>query len=833
MRFYTNVQMVGDNFLVRGYEDGKHFATREKFYPTLFVDSKKRTRYKTLEGDYVESIEPGTVRDCREFIKKYNEVENFNIYGNERFIYQYISYKYPEQELKFDIENIKLVTLDIEVKSENGFPDVESAAEEILLISIQDYTTKQIITWGQGNFANKQKNVTYKGFKTEFDLLSNFINWWMVESNTPEVITGWNSKLYDIPYMCRRIERILGEKLMKRMSPWGLITEEETFIAGRKHISYDIGGVSQLDYLDLYKKFTYKAQESYRLDYIASVELGQKKLDHSEFDTFKDFYTNGWQKFVEYNIIDVELVDRLEDKMKLIELALTMAYDAKVNYEDVFYQVRMWDTIIYNYLKRRNIVIPPKNRSNKNEKYAGAYVKEPIPGKYDWVVSFDLNSLYPHLIMQYNISPETLLEQRHPSVTVEKILDEDLTFEMYKDNAVCANGAMYRKDVRGFLPELMEKMYNERVIFKKKMIKAKKAYEKTPSKDLEKEIARCNNIQMAKKISLNSAYGAIGNQYFRYYKLANAEAITLSGQVSIRWIENRMNNYLNKILKTEDVDYVIASDTDSIYLNLGDLVDRIYEGREKTTESVVSFLNKICEMELEKYITSSYETLANYVNAYDQKMFMKRENIADRGIWTAKKRYILNVWDSEGVRYDEPKLKMMGIEAVKSSTPAPCRTMIKDALKLMMSGTEDEVIEYIDNARKTFKSLSPEEVSFPRSASNVEKYKSHSTIYAKGTPIHIRGALLFNHYIKNKKLTNKYSLIGNGEKVKFLYLKKPNVIQENVISFIQDFPHELDLDRYIDYDLQFEKSFVEPLKTILDAIGWNVEKTVNLESFFM
>ena len=832
MRFYTNVQMVGDNFLVRGYENGKHFATREKFYPTLFVDSKKKTKYKTLEGDYVESIEPGTVRDCREFIKKYNEVENFNIYGNERFIYQYISDKYPEQELKFDIEKIKLVTLDIEVKSENGFPDVESAAEELLLISIQDYTTKQIITWGLGNFVNKQKNVTYKGFRTEYELLNDFINWWMIESNTPEVITGWNSKLYDIPYLCRRIDRILGEKLKKRMSPWGLVTEEETYIAGRKHISYDIGGVSQLDYLDLYKKFTYKAQESYRLDYIASVELGQKKLDHSEFDTFKDFYTKGWQKFVEYNIIDVELVDRLEDKMKLIELALTMAYDAKVNYEDVFYQVRMWDTIIYNYLKRRNIVIPPKNRSNKNEKYAGAYVKEPIPGKYDWVVSFDLNSLYPHLIMQYNISPETLLEKRHPSVTVDKILDEDLTFEMYKDNAVCANGAMYRKDVRGFLPELMEKMYNERVIFKKKMIKAKKEYEKTSSKDLEKEIARCNNIQMAKKISLNSAYGAIGNQYFRYYKLANAEAITLSGQVSIRWIENRMNKYLNKILKTENEDYVIASDTDSIYLNLGPLVEVIYKGREKNAESIVSFLNKICEMELEKYITSSYETLATYVNAYDQKMFMKRENIADRGIWTAKKRYILNVWDSEGVRYDEPKLKMMGIEAVKSSTPAPCRTMIKDGLKLMMNGTEEDVIHFIDDCRAKFKTLPPEDIAFPRTASNVLKYKSVADIYMKGTPIHIRGALLFNHYIKQKKLDNKYSLIGNGEKVKFIYLKKPNIIQENIISFIQDFPTELGLDKYIDYDLQFEKSFVEPLKAILDAIGWNVEKTVNLELFF-
>ena len=432
--------------------------------------------------------------------------------------------------------------------------------------------------------------------------------------------------------------------------------------------------------------------------------------------------------------------------------------------------------------------------------------------------------------MQYNISPETLIEERHPTATVDKILNKEI--DIHDQYATCANGAQYRKDVRGFLPELMDKMYGDRVIFKKKMIEAKKQYEKTPTKKLEKEIARCNNIQMAKKISLNSAYGAIGNQYFRYYKLANAEAITLSGQVSIRWIENKMNDYLNKILKTKEVDYVIASDTDSIYLNLGPLVEVIYKGREKTNQSIVSFLNQVCEVELEKYITSSYEALASYVNAYDQKMFMKRENIADRGIWTAKKRYILNVWDSEGVRYEEPKLKMMGIEAVKSSTPAPCRTMIKDALKIMMNGTEDEVIDFIDECRAKFKKLPAEDISFPRSASDVVKYKASSTIYAKGTPIHIRGALLFNHYVKKNKLDHKYSLIQNGEKIKFLYLKKPNTIHENIISFIQDFPKELGLDKYIDYDLQFEKAFLEPLKTILDAIGWSVEKTVNLESFF-
>jgi DNA polymerase elongation subunit (family B) len=830
MNFYTNVQLIGNQFLVRGVQNGKRFEIRDEFFPTLYVKTKKDPKYRTLSGEAVEPVKPGTVRDCREFYSKYENVDGFEIYGNDRYIYQYISEKYPEDEIKFDISKIKLVTLDIEVASEQGFPDVESASEEILSISIQDYTTKKITTWGVKPFNNTRKDVTYYHCPSEYELLNHFINYWMVD--VPDVITGWNIQMYDVPYICKRLNRVLGEKLMKRFSNWGLVTEGEIFINGRKHTTFDVGGLTQLDYLDLYKKFTYKVQESYRLDYIAEVELGQKKLDHSEFDTFKDFYTKGWQKFIEYNIIDVELVDRLEDKMKLIELALTMAYDAKVNYADVFYQVRMWDNIIYTYLKKRDIVIPPRNKERKDEKYAGAYVKEPIPGMYDWVVSFDLNSLYPHLIMQYNISPETLLEERHPTVNVDKILNHNLTFEMYKDYAVCANGAMYRKDVRGFLPELMEKIYNERVIFKKKMLAAEQEYEKTKNKDLIKEIARCNNIQMARKIQLNSAYGAIGNQYFRYYKLANAEAITLSGQVSIQWIMNKVNSYLNKILKTEEEDYVIASDTDSLYINMGPLVENVFKGREKTTQSIVSFLDKVCNLEFEKYIESSYQELADYVNAYDQKMFMKRECIAERGIWTAKKRYILSVWDSEGVRYKEPKLKIKGIEAIKSSTPAPCRKMLKDSFGIMMSGTEDDMIQFIDQCREKFKSLSPEQVAFPRSASDVQKYTSSSNIYAPKTPIQVRGALLFNHYIKKNKLTNKYSLIQNGEKVKFIFLKKPNTIHENVISFIQEFPKELDLDKYIDYELQFEKAFLEPLKIILDVIGWSVEKTVSLESFF-
>ena len=831
MRFYTNVQMVGDKFLVRGYEDGQSFMIKDEFSPTLFVKSNRETEYKTLGGESVEPIKPGTVRDCREFYKKYEGVDGFRIYGNDRYVSQYISEKYPEEEIKFDISKIKLVTIDIEVSAEDGFPDPESCSEEILTISIQNYNTKNIITWGRHPFEVKQKNVKYIHCETEVELLNLFLDFWT--NYPPEIVTGWNIQLYDIPYICGRLARVLGEKQMKRFSPWGLVSQGEIYVSGRKQTTYDVGGITQLDYLNLYKKFTYKAQESYRLDHIADVELGQKKLDHSEFDTFKDFYTQNWQKFVEYNIVDVELVDRLEDKMKLIELALTMAYDAKVNYADVFYQVRMWDNIIYNYLKKRSIVIPQKDRSEKNEKYAGAYVKEPTPGKYDWVVSFDLNSLYPHLIMQYNISPETLLEERHPSVTVDKILNESINFELYKDYAVCANGAMYRKDIKGFLPELMEKMYGDRVIFKKKMLAAKQQYEKTPTVELMKEIARCNNIQMAKKISLNSAYGAIGNQYFRYYKLANAEAITLSGQVSIRWIERKINEFLNQSLGTEEFDYVVASDTDSIYLNLGDLVNRVYPSGNATDPKRISeVLDKFCEAKIVPFIEESYDELSDYLQCMEKTLVMKRECIAEKGIWTAKKRYILNVWDNEGVRYEEPKLKMMGIEAVKSSTPAPVRVYIKECLNIIMRGTEDELIDFIARKKEEFSKLSAEEIGFPRTANNISKFKDPTTGWGKGTPIHIRGSILFNLRLDILNIKHKYNAIENGEKIKFCYVKTPNPLGENVISFINELPDEFGLQNFIDYDTMFTKGFIDPLQGILDTIGWHTEKVSTLEDFF-
>ena len=823
-RLYSNVTLLGDSILCRGYENGDPVSFKEIIKPTLFVPSPQG-KWKSLTGESMTPVKQDGAKRAREFLEKYKDVDNFEVHGYERFVYQWISEKYPGQ-LRFNMSDMKIITIDIEVACENGFPDVEASQEEMLCITIKDLATGKFITWGT---REAKVDTEYRVFWTEQEMLADFHKWWC--SNTPDIITGWNCNLYDIPYICRRLERVLGEKWQKSLSPWNKVNMREVYIQGRRNLAYDILGVSILDYLDLYRKFTYTNQESYRLEHIATVELGEGKLDHSEFENFKDFYTEHWQKFVEYNIKDVDLVDRLEKKMKLLELAVTMAYDAKVNFEDVYSQVRMWDTLIYNYLKERKICVPPRQESKKDDKYAGAYVKEPIPGLYDWVVSFDLNSLYPHLIMEYNISPETLVPTRYPSISVDKILNGEIDID--SDYCVAANGAQYRRDIQGFLPEMMQKIYDERTIYKKKMLIAKSEYEKTGDKELQADISAFNNIQMARKIQLNSAYGAIGNQYFRYYSLANAEAITLSGQLSIRWIENKMNSYINKILKTKEVDYVIASDTDSIYLNLGSLVETVFKGREKSDKSVLRFLEKVCDVEFEKYIQNSYEALATTVNAYDQKMFMKRENIANKGIWTAKKRYILNVLNSEGVQYAEPKLKMMGIEAVKSSTPAACRTAIKDALKVIMNGTESDVQEFVGNFRKKFETMPPEDIAFPRGCNGVGKFSNPATIYSKGTPIHVRGALLYNFHAKKNKVTHKYPLIQEGEKVKFLYLRRPNKINENVISFFQTLPKEFGLDKYIDFDIQFQKSFLDPLQVIMDTINWKAEKIATLEDLFV
>ena len=827
MDFYTNVLQWGNQLFVRGVENGHRFKKKVRYEPTLFDLVSQPTGYKTLDGKHVKPNKFDSIIEAKDWYDLHKK--QGLVYGNTQYNYCWISDNF-NKEISWDKDQICIVTIDIEVECSTGFPNPQDAAEPMLSITLKNHINKKIIVWGLHEFENYREDVDYRLCRNEEDLLFKFLDTWAFIE--PDVITGWNTEFFDIPYLCNRIAKILGEEMVNKLSPWGKVHEREVYQMGRKQQVFNIYGVAALDFFDLYRKFTYTNQERYTLDHIAFVELGERK-DGNPFETFKEWYEKDYQSFIEYNIQDVEIVDKLEDKMRLIELCLTMAYDAKVNYNDVLGTVRYWDILIYNHLRTKNIIIPQKTEHKKVEKFEGAYVKDPQVGMHKWVMSFDLNSLYPHLIMQYNISPETLVNK--DAKLVEGMVDKMLDGEVKNDTEYCMtpNGAFFRKDVRGFLPELMEGMYNDRVKYKRRMLDAQQEYENTGEKSLLKDIARYNNIQMAKKISLNSAYGAIGNNWFRYFDLLVATAITTSGQLSIRWIEKSLNIYLNKILETKNVDYVIASDTDSVYITFDKLVTKLFpEGT--STEKVINFLDKIANEKLEPFIDKSYQHLAGEMNAYDQKMQMAREAIADKGIWTAKKRYILNVWDMEGVRYKEAKLKIMGIEAVKSSTPAPCREKIKQALKIIMNGDEKMLNTFIKEFREEFMNLSPEEIAYPRSVNGLEKFAGESTLFAKGAPIHCKGAILYNHLIKKNKLENKYQLIQNGDKIRFLHMRQPNVFQSSAFSFMTEVPKELDISNKIDYDMQYEKSFIEPLKVITEKINWLISYGAQstLEDFF-
>lgn len=836
MPFYTSVVRYGNQMLYRGYSDnGVRVERKDKFKPTLYTSAKEYTGWTALDGTDVDSIQFDSMRDAKNHIEMYRDVAGYKLYGTKNYIHQYITEKFPN-EIRFDRDFINVLTIDIETAYDDGFPEPSKADQEVLSITVKSSKDDYYRVWGYGDFDPEKALIQPMHFikcESEFDLLAKFLEYWNNPVHSPDVVTGWNIRFFDIPYLINRTTKIIGLEAMKKYSPWGLIDYREVTVRGRTQDSYDIKGINQLDYLELFQKFgySYGAQESYKLDHIAHVVLGEKKLSFEEHGSLRNLYTEDYQKYIDYNMKDVQLVERLEDKMGLISLAMTIAYKGGVNYQDTMGTTAIWESIIYRKLLSLRKVPPfdkiqtsaykakgPTETSINNpgqnaresgnpHSFAGGYVKEPQVGLHDWVVSFDLNSLYPNIIVQWNISPETLVPY-----------GDDVT--------VADNNSKYRKDKEGVIPSIIVDYYDERSSVKKIMLAAKQEYEKEKSYELEKEINQLENRQMSIKILLNSLYGALGNQYFKYNDVQLAEGVTLTGQKVIQWAESAINAEMNKLLKTEK-DYVIAIDTDSLYVDFGPFVKHF------NPENPVKFLDQACQNHFEKILEKAYKELYKNMNCYKPRMQMAREVIADRGIWTAKKRYILNVHNSEGVQYAEPKLKIMGIEAIKSSTPAVCRAALKELFKVIVTSSEEETQQAIAEFKSRFNSLSPEEVSFPRGVSELAKWQDRKTIYTKGTPIHVRGALLYNHAIKDKSLQKKYELIQAGDKAKFCYLKLPNHMRENVITFPEYLPPELQLHKYIDYNKQFEKTFLEPLNFILNAIGWEAEKQASLEEFFI
>ena len=843
--FYTSVERFGNNILWRGYENGKRFSYKVPFRPTLYVHTPKSGAegYTSLTGQYKLSPHKfGDMREAKDFIEEYKGIPNMKIFGNTNYTTQFIQEKYPGK-IEFDINQINIASFDIEVDISDGYADIEQADKEITSIAYHSSRSSKYTLLGRKDYDKTQTatgidqdDIDFIKFDSEEALLRYFVKLW--SSDYPDIVTGWNVEYFDIQYIVTRIIRLLGEDVAKQLSPWKHIKQRSTEIFNKVQSTWRISGMTIVDYMDAFKKFGYKygPQESYKLDHIGYSVLGKKKLDYSDYGGLTELYEQNPQLYLDYNLRDTQLIEELEDETSLLQLVMTVAYGGGVDYKDAFGTVGIWESTIYRRLIADKIVPPIKGGPGDNlGALVGGYVKDPEQGMHPWVVSFDLNSLYPHLMLQFNMSPETWIDDRREYVTQDMVLTDDYVNDD-PSVSVAANGVCFNNKKVGIIPEIIDEYYNNRSVIKKQMIAVEQQLEvETDAREikrLKREVNQLHNSQMSIKIAMNSLYGATANKYFLYYISEMAEAITTSGQLAIRYAQKSVNNYMNKVLGTKDKDYIIYIDTDSIYVNFGDLIQEVFGTKDIDKKQGEEFLDKICSTKIEQVIENGYLELQRQMGAYRNAMVMKREKITDRAIFVAKKRYILNVLNSEGVHYEKPKISVTGLESVRSSTPEVCREKMRSVFSVIMNGTESDVQIYIKDFRDEFKSLPVEAIAKTSGTDDIEKYKHPVTLFRKGCPIHVRGSIVYNHHLAQNKLSKRYPSIQSGDKVKLVYMKVPNPIQQNVISFPGVLPEEMELTKYIDYDTQFSKVFLTPIQGILDSLGWSSEKVDTIEDFF-
>ena len=859
--FYTYVDDMSNRIYHRfiDNDNNRQQEVISEFPFSLWLKTTKESSDgMSLFNDPLKEKKLSNIHKLKKFIE---EQEDINlIFGQTSISHQFISKQYTS-DILFNSKQLVTVIIDIENKFENEFPNPSLAKEEITVITLKILDGNSYFPLGNiftfsciPDYVSKYKNAEYVYSYTEEELLTNFLNYW--KRISPDIITGWNVIGYDIPYLINRMTKILGPNKTTQLSPFYKNTKnvfKEVSIRNSDQKSYSILGITVFDYLELYKKFSLTTREKYTLDHIAQVELNESKLDYSEYDNLMELFHKDPIRYVDYNIKDVLLIERLDKKLNFLQIAYTLAYLGKIKLKEIYSPVRFWDNYIYVKLLEKDIQIPPYKNSNNETQIEGAFVKEPIPGLYNWIVSVDLTSLYPSIIMLLNLSPETLRSKASGNYVDSYVnMNEDLSSLKKMNRSIAANGATFTREYIGVMPTLVESMFSERKRYKKQMLNTMSSIEKYKSEielkynkhfheiELTKEqhdelnqltsiAASFEAMQQALKISLNSLYGAQANPYFRYFSTDIAEGITLTGQLAIQYISKHINIFMNGRFDINDKDCIVMNDTDSAYITLEDFVNTL---QETDINKITDKINQFCQTELEPFISEKYKELESYLNAMSSRLHMKRESICNRILIIAKKHYVLQIIDNEGVRYTEPKIKAVGIEVARSSTPLVIRNALKKTLDIMLNKDETALQEFIKDFRQEFMNLELNDISFPTGVSDIEKWKDSNDSWISRTPIHVKAAITYNNLLLKHKLNTKYPLIRNGDKIKYIYLKQPNPMRSTAIAFISQLHKEFNIEQYIDRETQLQKTFIDPVKSFTDILNWNIKKTLQLDTLF-
>ena len=814
--------------------DGTRHFEATNYEPTLGYMVKEETGWKDLAGNNLKVLQFPNMSEASKWKKENSGL--LDIYGDIQYPIAFIGENYPD-EIEVRKSKFNIYDFDIEAFS----LDTEETPEPIRSITFQNMNTNifYVFAYAEG-FTPFADNIRYFKCKDETHLLRSIVDFFVRQDI--DIITGWNIDGYDVGYTYNRIKKILGEDEANKLSPIKKIVRSEKMVNKKMQTVYRIEGIISWDYQTLYKKFTKDLRESYSLNFISQFELGEEKTSYKEeYDTLEGLYNKNFQLFMEYNIRDCQLIYLLDEKLKYIDNAIMYFYMAKCEPQNIFGTTKPWDSLIYCELLKENILCPPNKTSHK-EDFEGGYVKEPIRGFRKWVSVDDIISSYPNQICGSNMSPETVLSEsevndelkqiRETYTGVVKCLDidslEQISEVLRKHNVTyTSNGHFFSKKKQGFIPKIVSRLFQRRIATKKLM--------KDPNID-KAMMSVLDNLQYTLKIFLNSIYGAMASHHFRYYDIRIATAITWQGQLCARGAAT----YLMKHVQDIEWDY---QDTDSIFINLNGIVTKRFGEKEPDKETVAKFLIKYHDKVIEPTINTFFDKLNKNLNMFAFSLEMEFEGLSNAVIFVEKKKYCMSQIYCDGKWYlDKPKMKIKGIEVVRTSTPYVVREKIRETLNLIFQTGDNKIlIDFIEEFRKEFYKMSFEEVGMPRGINLYGNRRDKQTgttstvlhtLGRKGIPIQVRAALIYNKALKDFKLEKKYPVIENGDKIKFAYIKKPNYIQSDIVGCLEKMPKELLPKFEIDYPVMFQKTFMAPLEKIFSTIGYDTETRVDLSEFF-